>query len=114
MCVFVYLCFVRLLMIWRPPRSTRTDTLVPYTTVFRSLARGAAPVAGAAVPVGRSRRLRHAGADGRQPVGAQGRAYFDAAARARKKGQILAFLVGARQRSNTVAARGAEIGRAHV
>src|SRR3546814_11933319 len=25
------------LMIRRPPRSTRTDTLVPYTTLFRSL-----------------------------------------------------------------------------
>src|SRR3546814_8388383 len=24
----------------RPPRSTRTDTLFPYTTLFRSLARG--------------------------------------------------------------------------
>src|SRR3546814_7283041 len=24
------------LMIWRPPISTRTDTLVPYTTLFRS------------------------------------------------------------------------------
>src|SRR3546814_14709057 len=24
-------------MILRPPRSTRTDTLVPYTTLFRSL-----------------------------------------------------------------------------
>src|SRR3546814_16363036 len=24
-------------MIWRPPRSTRTDTLLPYTTLFRSL-----------------------------------------------------------------------------
>src|SRR3546814_1206499 len=23
-------------MIWRPPRCTRTDTLVPYTTLFRS------------------------------------------------------------------------------
>src|SRR3546814_20066089 len=29
-------CFV--LMIRRPPRSTRTDTLFPYTTLFRSLA----------------------------------------------------------------------------
>src|SRR3546814_10365090 len=28
-------CF--LLMIRRPPRSTRTDTLFPYTTLFRSL-----------------------------------------------------------------------------
>src|SRR3546814_1284249 len=27
-------------MIRRPPRSTRTDTLFPYTTLFRSLARG--------------------------------------------------------------------------
>src|SRR3546814_5988786 len=30
-----YLCFF-LLMIRRPPRSTRTDTLVPYTTLFRA------------------------------------------------------------------------------
>src|SRR3546814_9053103 len=27
-------------MIRRPPRSTRTDTLFPYTTLFRSLIRG--------------------------------------------------------------------------
>src|SRR3546814_16271239 len=27
-------------MIRRPPRSTRTDTLVPYTTLFRSLVTG--------------------------------------------------------------------------
>src|SRR3546814_11580257 len=34
-----YSCFF--LMIRRPPRSTRTDTLFPYTTLFRSrLARG--------------------------------------------------------------------------
>src|SRR3546814_2101592 len=31
---FVYLFFF--LMIRRPPRSTRTDTLFPYTTLFRS------------------------------------------------------------------------------
>src|SRR3546814_13756611 len=30
-----YMCFV-FLMIRRPPRSTRTDTLFPYTTLFRS------------------------------------------------------------------------------
>src|SRR3546814_12435604 len=29
--------FFFFLMIRRPPRSTRTDTLVPYTTLFRSL-----------------------------------------------------------------------------
>src|SRR3546814_11799006 len=33
----VVLCFFFFLMIRRPPRSTRTDTLLPYTTLFRSL-----------------------------------------------------------------------------
>src|SRR3546814_20847220 len=34
----MYSCFFRIffLMIRRPPRSTRTDTLFPYTTLFRS------------------------------------------------------------------------------
>src|SRR3546814_4749610 len=31
-------------MIRRPPRSTRTDTLFPYPTLFRSRRRAAAPV----------------------------------------------------------------------
>src|SRR3546814_12824847 len=31
-----FFCFVFFLMIRRPPRSTRTDTLFPYTTLFRS------------------------------------------------------------------------------
>src|SRR3546814_20993612 len=30
-------CFFFFLMIRRPPRSTRTDTLFPYTTLFRSV-----------------------------------------------------------------------------
>src|SRR3546814_13411953 len=30
-------CLLFFLMIRRPPRSTRTDTLFPYTTLFRSL-----------------------------------------------------------------------------
>src|SRR3546814_13173580 len=34
----VLFCFF-FLMIRRPPRSTRTDTLFPYTTLFRSQAR---------------------------------------------------------------------------
>src|SRR3546814_3165203 len=34
--------FLFFLMIRRPPRSTRTDTLFPYTTLFRSGARRAA------------------------------------------------------------------------
>src|SRR3546814_17217672 len=45
MMVFMYVLCVELLfsffffflMIRRPPRSTRTDTLFPYTTLFRSL-----------------------------------------------------------------------------
>src|SRR3546814_2524100 len=32
----LYFFFVFFLMIRRPPRSTRTDTLFPYTTLFRS------------------------------------------------------------------------------
>src|SRR3546814_12048396 len=37
MCSSLYiLLFVFFLMIRRPPRSTRTDTLFPYTTLFRS------------------------------------------------------------------------------
>src|SRR3546814_7439802 len=36
MCL-LYICFF-FLMIRRPPRSTRTDTLFPYTTLFRSVA----------------------------------------------------------------------------
>src|SRR3546814_15674218 len=42
--LFCYICVHRIvfcvfffLMIRRPPRSTRTDTLLPYTTLFRSL-----------------------------------------------------------------------------
>src|SRR3546814_8375361 len=32
-------CILFFLMIRRPPRSTRTDTLFPYTTLFRSVGR---------------------------------------------------------------------------
>src|SRR3546814_11997743 len=44
--------FIVCLMIRRPPRSTRTDTLFPYTTLFRSVAGDAA---------GPRRRDPHAG-----------------------------------------------------
>src|SRR3546814_12417884 len=39
MCMCVLYKFVVFLMIQRPPRSTRTDTLFPYTTLFRSQSR---------------------------------------------------------------------------
>src|SRR3546814_14721950 len=35
-CLSICLRFFFFLMIRRPPRSTRTDTLFPYTTLFRS------------------------------------------------------------------------------
>src|SRR3546814_19379120 len=37
-CGAIILCLCFFLMIRRPPRSTRTDTLFPYTTLFRSQA----------------------------------------------------------------------------
>src|SRR3546814_12288329 len=36
-CYLIVVYVVFFLMIRRPPRSTRTDTLFPYTTLFRSL-----------------------------------------------------------------------------
>src|SRR3546814_4374497 len=66
MLVIVFLvCFlVFFLMILRPPRSTRTDTLFPYTTLFRSdpLPRGEArrrPSAWHRAGDGRRYRRRH-------------------------------------------------------
>src|SRR3546814_11385898 len=35
-CIYYSFFFFFFLMIRRPPRSTRTDTLFPYTTLFRS------------------------------------------------------------------------------
>src|SRR3546814_15265093 len=45
-------------MIRRPPRSTRTDTLFPYTTLFRAALRGAVEEGG--------RQRRHAAQGERQ------------------------------------------------
>src|SRR3546814_7279586 len=45
-------------MIRRPPRSTRTDTLFPYTTLFRSLVFRDADPAGKAVGI-ETRHRRH-------------------------------------------------------
>src|SRR3546814_13920853 len=41
--VNLYCSFFFFVMIRRPPRSTRTDTLFPYTTLFRSLVAGTLP-----------------------------------------------------------------------
>src|SRR3546814_18478723 len=42
-CTLMLLIAFFFLMIRRPPRSTRTDTLFPYTTLFRSLTEGGRP-----------------------------------------------------------------------
>src|SRR3546814_11367971 len=56
--VFFFVFFF--LMIRRPPRSTRTDTLFPYTTLFRSASPSAPgtarPDPGSAAPACRRRR----------------------------------------------------------
>src|SRR3546814_4808094 len=52
--------FFVFLMIRRPPRSTRTDTLFPYTTLFRSLALGRirqSDLARQTAPIGERLRL---------------------------------------------------------
>src|SRR3546814_13687065 len=41
LCSYLFI-FIFFLMIRRPPRSTRTDTLFPYTTLFRSVGLGTA------------------------------------------------------------------------
>src|SRR3546814_13294094 len=59
-CYVLYIVFF-FLMIRRPPRSTRTDTLFPYTTLFRSSegkARRQGVAAGGAVPPGTWCRVR--------------------------------------------------------
>src|SRR3546814_18878309 len=48
-CLIIFFFF---LMIRRPPRSTRTDTLFPYTTLFRSLELGAVALEAGGVDVG--------------------------------------------------------------
>src|SRR3546814_12255552 len=87
-------------VILRPPRSPRTDTPLPYTTLFRSAARRGAGAGGrggcGAAAAGRvarlARRRRRDRGRGRGRGGAPGAAGPD--------------------RGDTV--RGAEIGRAHV
>src|SRR3546814_21178284 len=65
LCVHIVVCvcpqYVMLfffLMIRRPPRSTRTDTLFPYTTLFRSIAHGKVDTH-MSIANGNGRRLHH-------------------------------------------------------
>src|SRR3546814_1693051 len=59
-CILLTLIASFFLMIRRPPRSTRTDTLFPYTTLFRSGARAVAALSSPAVFIPASvRPARH-------------------------------------------------------
>src|SRR3546814_10225725 len=83
-------------MIRRPPRSTRTDTLFPYTTLFRSLP-------GAGRDARRDQAIRP-GQDRGRYHGAAGPAEGDAGAASR----------GRQRRSAHAKRAGREIGRAHA
>src|SRR3546814_15961471 len=79
-CVYCYFLMVR-----RPPRSTRTDTLFPYTTLFRS----------AGFHRGVARRLALAG----------GRTGFE---------HLIAEAVAFTEQQQALVVEHLEIGRAHV
>src|SRR3546814_11714575 len=102
--MFRLLFFIFLLMIRRPPRSTRTDTLFPYTTLFLSRSSRSAAVR---QPL-RSESL----AGWRFGPAADGRAQLDPphghAALATGRQRFLVRLIG------LTAAAAVEIGRAHV
>src|SRR3546814_13404457 len=106
--LFFILFLFFFLMIRRPPRSTRTDTLFPYTTLFRSPAvrgHGKARVAGRRKdPVGLNRCTR-----GCSPYGAcsRGRRGLATVRRAEGKRESSA---GSAER----AGGWGQIGRAHV
>src|SRR3546814_5299057 len=67
--MFVVMFFF-FLMIRRPPRSTRTDTLFPYTTLFRSTDDGRLHRPGVVDPEGIAEREHD---DAEQPEGQQPR-----------------------------------------
>src|SRR3546814_14833630 len=100
-------CFF-FLMIRRPPRSTRTDTLFPYTTLFRSLAldfEGTALSGGALL-----RSLNPNGVSGRIASPGETRSYaFTLTART-----MALFDSLTPNSSLTWTLTGPEIGRAHV
>src|SRR3546814_3630733 len=61
-------------MIRRPPRSTRTDTLVPYTTLFRSRQPGRVRLPRARAPAARDRRAHRRHRSVHAPAGPARRA----------------------------------------
>src|SRR3546814_14578458 len=77
-------------MIRRPPRSTRTDTLFPYTTLFRAILPAVAAVHDAAAG-GAADRAPAAGeaAGAEQPLAAPGRGGGARRPLARRPGQLV-------------------------
>src|SRR3546814_8072720 len=63
-------------MIRRPPRSTRTDTLFPYTTLFRSVVHPAHHLAARPVVFGNAYGVFELGCVGAECMGADGRAGY--------------------------------------
>src|SRR3546814_11670758 len=100
-------------MLRRPPRSTRTDTLFPYTTPFRSPL--ITTITLAELSVGPLVAATDAARSARQAHVQQAEADFDPlpfdAPAARSFGQVAASL---RRAGRKPAARAYEIGRAHV
>src|SRR3546814_11879726 len=93
MCLVLY-CIFFFLMIRRPPRSTRTDTLFPYTTLFRSEARPELVRRGGE---GCVRQVRRADARDRAARGPGRDGAGDAAARDRPERQDAVVEAGARR-----------------
>src|SRR3546814_6012444 len=99
-------------MIRRPPRSTRTDTLFPYTTLFRSAAGDAheelhLELALAVLQHRADRRLRHV----EQAGGAGDRAGHHDGVEDFHLSEIHALSIGSRAISGNYVT---QIGRAHV
>src|SRR3546814_4781025 len=109
------------LMIRRPPRSTRTDTLCPYTTLFRSNRNG-----GSLEEHADKRHTRSAIGDAISTLGVEQPAADHAAARRSSRSQIstsadtrsriiASSCVGPGVKRSRLVPRGTvEIGRAHV
>src|SRR3546814_11669998 len=118
LCYALFLLFficVFFLMIRRPPRSTRTDTLFPYTTLFRSRSRQAvfarASDTASSRPAGHGDPPEPASATGRSRIPADGsEALFFGSSPNSGEG----FLLLVRSRASSRPDGPGEIGRAHV
>src|SRR3546814_1523473 len=107
--LFLYFIFVFFfLMIRRPPRSTRTDTLFPYTTLFRS-ERSALTEAmiAAGVSMGLPLRSDPNAPDGGEGIGYAARNIFDG----RRQDAATAFLDPVRSRPNLIVVTDAPVQR---